>query len=113
MVRLLLNKVCILLLLAVGELTVRAEQSVIYVVPSDDPQTTECSVEHCPTLNELIKESQHDHHYFRPNTNIILLAGNHTVSRKVTYYTYGSTYSRNGPYVPYMQYKMFTFIKLQ
>ena len=28
-------------------------------------------------------------------------------------YTYGSTYSRNGPYVPYMQYKMFTFIKLQ
>ena len=85
MVRLLLNKVCILLLLAVGELTVRAEQSVIYVVPSDDPQTTECSVEHCPTLNELIKESQHDHHYFRPNTNIILLAGNHTVSRKVTY----------------------------
>ena len=86
MVRLLLNKVCILLLLAVGELTVRAtEQSVIYVVPSDDPQKTECSVEHCPTLNELITESQHDHHYFRPNTNIILLAGNHTVSRKVTY----------------------------
>ena len=29
------------------------------------------------------------------------------------YYTYGSTYSRNGPNVPYMQYKMFTFIKLQ
>ena len=29
------------------------------------------------------------------------------------YYTYGSTYSRNGSYVPYMQYKMFTFIKLQ
>ena len=29
-------------------------------------------------------------------------------------YTYGSTYSRNGSYVPYyMQYKMFTFIKLQ
>ena len=23
------------------------------------------------------------------------------------------TYSRNGPNVPYMQYKMFTFIKLQ
>ena len=31
----------------------------------------------------------------------------------LTYYTYGSTYSRNGPNVPYMQYKMFTFIKLQ
>ena len=29
------------------------------------------------------------------------------------YYTYGSTYSRNGSNVPYMQYKMFTFIKLQ
>ena len=27
------------------------------------------------------------------------------------YYTYGSTYSRNGSNVPYMQYKMFTFIK--
>ena len=30
------------------------------------------------------------------------------------HYTYGgSTYSRNGSNVPYMQYKMFTFIKLQ
>ena len=29
------------------------------------------------------------------------------------YYTYGSTYSRNGSNVPYMQYIMFTFIKLQ
>ena len=28
-------------------------------------------------------------------------------------YTYGSTYNRNGPNVPYMQYKMFTLIKLQ
>ena len=24
----------------------------------------------------------------------------------IYYYTYGSTYSRNGPYVPYMQYKI-------
>ena len=29
------------------------------------------------------------------------------------YYTYGSTYSRNGADVPYIQYKMFTFIKYQ
>ena len=29
------------------------------------------------------------------------------------YYTYGSTYSRNGLNVPYVQYKMFTLIKLQ
>ena len=36
-----------------------------------------------------------------------------TVSVVNMYYTYGSTYSRNGPNVPYMQYKMFTFIKLQ
>ena len=30
------------------------------------------------------------------------------------YYTYGSTYSRNGSYVPYMQYKMFKkYLSLQ
>ena len=29
------------------------------------------------------------------------------------YYTYGSTYSRNGPNVPYVQYKMFTLINCQ
>ena len=37
----------------------------------------------------------------------------HAGLASILYYTYGSTYSRNGPNVPYMQYKMFTFIKLQ
>ena len=53
--------------------------------------------------------------------NWILIAGPHGVvvhsNGRIfvahTYYTYGSTYSRNGSNVPYMQYKMFTFIKLQ
>ena len=29
---------------------------------------------------------------------------------RISVILYGSTYSRNGPNVPYMQYKMFTFV---
>ena len=46
---------------------------------------------------------------------LLCLAGQRSHTRIINfvngvYYTYGSTYSRNGSYVPYMQYKMFTFI---
>ena len=55
----------------------------------------------------------HLHHHDDEEATMQCSVGGKTCYVAILYYTYGSTYSRNGPNVPYMQYKMFAFIKLQ